>query len=65
MVQGMLDALMETGWISPGWQVKFTCTIPSGARVCNFVFWRASDDEKADWELYSRKLERRALKESR
>jgi hypothetical protein len=64
MVQGMLDALLETGWISPDWQVKFTCTIPSGAKVCNFVFWKASGEEKAAWELYTGKLEQRALKKS-
>ena len=65
LVQGMLDALLETGWISPDWQVKFTCTIPAGAKVCNFVFWKASGKEKAEWELYTGKLEQRALKESR
>jgi hypothetical protein len=65
MVQGMLDGLMETGWIGSDWQVKFTCTIPAGAKVCNFIFWKASTQEKADWELYTGKLEQRALKESR
>ena len=64
MVQGMLDALQETGWIGPGWQVKFTCTIPAGARVCNFIFWKASAQEKTEWEQYTQKLEQRALRES-
>ena len=61
MVQGMLDALFDMGWISKDWQVKFTCTIPAGAKVCNFVFWKASGEEKTAWELYTGKLEQRAL----
>ena len=64
LVQGMLDALFETGWVRPGWQVKFTCTIPAGAKVCTFVFWRASDQEQAEWEIYTKKLEQRALKKT-
>jgi hypothetical protein len=64
LVQGMLDAMQDIGWISPDWQVKFTCTIPAGADVCTFVLWRASGQEKADWELYTRRLEDRALKDS-
>ncbi|MCX6001214.1 MAG: hypothetical protein NTY79_01555 [Chloroflexi bacterium] len=62
MVQGMLDALFDMGWISRDWQVKFTCTIPAGAKVCNFVFWKASGEEKTAWELYTGKLEQRALR---
>lgn len=62
LVQGMLDALHETGWISPGWQVKFNCTIPAGARVCTFVLRKSSPHEQAEWELYTKKLENKALK---
>ncbi len=61
LVQGMLDAVQEKGWVSPDWQVRFTCTIPSGGKVCNFVLWRASGQEKAEWELYTQKLELKAL----
>jgi len=64
LVQGMLDAMMDSGWVSKDWQVKFTCTIPAGAEVCTFVFWRASGQEKADWEMHTKRLEQRALKES-
>jgi hypothetical protein len=64
LVQGMLDAVQEIGWVSPEWQVKFTCTIPAGAKVCTFVLWRASGREKAEWESYTQKLENRALKEA-
>jgi hypothetical protein len=61
LVQGMLDAVQEKGWVSPDWQVKFTCTIPSGARVCTFILWKASGAEKAEWESYTKKLEQKAL----
>ena len=64
LVQGMLDALFETGWISSDWQVKFTGTIPAGARVCTFVLWKANGLEKAEWELYTVKLEQRAIKDA-
>jgi hypothetical protein len=64
LVQGMLPALMDKGWVSKDWQAKFTCTIPAGAGVCTFVLWRASGLDKSEWELYSKRLEGRALKES-
>lgn len=65
LVQGMLEAFSETGWISRDWQVKFTCTIPSGSPVCNFVLWKSTPQEKAEWEMYTAKLEQKALKQSR
>ena len=64
LVQGMLDALFETGWISSNWQVKFSCTIPAGASVCTFILWKATGLEKAEWELYTKKLEQRAIKDA-
>jgi hypothetical protein len=62
LVAGMLPVLMDKGWVGRDWQVRFTCAIPAGARVCTFVFWRASDQEKSDWELYTRRLGQKALK---
>lgn len=59
-VQGMLDAAGEFGW-PPGWQVRFTRTIPAGAGTCHFVVWRASAEEKAAWEAYTEQLEKKAL----
>ena len=64
LVQGMLDALFDTGWISSDWQVKFTCTIPAGAQVCTFILWKATGLEKAEWEMYTKKLEQRAIKDA-
>jgi len=64
LVQGMLDALFETGWTGSDWQVKFTCTIPAGAKVCTFVMWKAGELEKAEWDIYTVKLEQRALRDA-
>ncbi len=60
LVQGMIEALQEKE-PTAGWQVRFTQTIPAGAETCRFVLWRASDDERTQWELYSEQLERKAL----
>ena len=59
-VQGMLDAAMETGLMGD-WQVRFAQTIPAGAPTCRFVLWRASAQEKSEWEKYSAALDKKAL----
>ncbi len=59
-VQGMLEAAREKGMLSE-WQVRFTRTIPAGAETCHFELWRAPDEEKSQWEKYSRQLELKAL----
>ena len=32
-----------------------------GAQTCHFTLWRATDEEKAQWEGYTRLLEAKAL----
>jgi hypothetical protein len=59
-VQGMLDAAKETGLMGD-WQVRFTRTIPAGAETCRFVLWKATAQEKSEWEKYSDALSRKAL----
>jgi predicted hydrocarbon binding protein len=59
-VQGMLEAVKEKGMMGD-WQVRFTQTIPAGAETCHFELWRASDEEKSQWEKYSEQLELKAL----
>ena len=59
-VQGMLEAVREKGLLTD-WQVRFTQTIPAGADTCRFVLWRDPVGEKSQWELYSERLERKAL----
>ncbi len=63
-VQGMLDALAETG-ISKGFQVRFDSTIPSGSSTCHFTIWKASEQETAAWESYTRVLEEKALRKAK
>lgn len=63
LVQGMLDALEETGLVQD-FQLRFDCTIPAGARTCHFTIWRGSEEEKAAWENYTRQLEEKALSKS-
>ena len=45
LVQGMLEALEETG-LAQGFQIRFDCTIPAGAKTCHFTLWRGSADGK-------------------
>lgn len=60
-VQGMMEALQEKGR-EEGWQVKFTSTIPAGGETCHFELWKATPEEKSEWEKYTEQLERKALK---
>jgi hypothetical protein len=60
-VQGMVDALQETG-LAPGFQVRFDTTIPTGAATCHFTLWKATDEEGQAWKQYTKQLEEKALK---
>ena len=62
-VQGMIDAAKDIA-IRDGWQMKFTEIIPAGAEKCRFQIWRATDQEKSEWERYSAKLDAKALEMS-
>ena len=61
LVQGLLDALEETGQ-ARGFQLRFDCTIPAGAGTCHFTIWRGGEEEKKAWEEHTRQLEEKALK---
>ncbi len=41
--------------------MRFDSTIPSGSQTCHFTAWKASPEEKAQWEAYTRLLEKKAL----
>jgi hypothetical protein len=41
--------------------VRFDSTIPAGAETCHFTMWRATEDEKAEWQKYTQLLEEKAL----
>jgi len=59
-VQGMIAAAREHGK-SFGFEVRFDTTIPSGAETCHFTLWKASDEEKEQWDGYTKLLEAKAL----
>ncbi len=61
LVQGMLEALEETGLVR-GFQLRFDCTIPAGAKTCHFTIWRGSEEEEKAWTEYTRQLEAQALR---
>ena len=60
-VQGMLEALKEFSGLE-NFQVRFDSTIPAGAPTCHFTIWKASDEEKSEWEKYTKLVELKALK---
>jgi hypothetical protein len=44
-----------------GFEVRFDTTIPSGAPTCHFTLWRATEEEKQQWEGTTRMIEAKAL----
>ena len=69
-VQGMIDAAQEyargdSGSPGFGFQVRFDSTIPAGAPTCHFTMWKATDEQRAQWEAYTRVLEHKALAHAR
>lgn len=61
LVQGIINYFHEH-FLSSDFQVEFKSTIPSGAEVCHFVIERKKPGESDKWEVYSKLLERKALK---
>ena len=63
-VQGMIEAAQEFGGRF-GFQVRFDSTIPAGAKTCHFTLWRGSEEDRQQWESYTRLLESKALLRAR
>ncbi len=63
-VQGMLDAAREHAG-QFGFEVRFDTTIPSGSTTCHFTMWKATDEDRARWESYTKALEQKALAKAR
>ena len=66
----MIDAAQEyargnAGAPGFGFEVRFDSTIPAGAPTCHFTMWKASDEERAQWQGYTRVLERKAIAHAR
>jgi hypothetical protein len=64
LVQGMIEAMREK-FPQADFQVRFTQTIPAGAKVCNFEISRKKPGDKDEWETYSGLLEKKALEKSK
>jgi hypothetical protein len=62
LVQGIINAFREFNPFKLDYQVEFTKTIPAGAKCCNFVINEKKPGESDKWEVYSKLLERKALK---
>jgi len=60
-VQGMIDAAQDHA-DRMGFQIRFESTIPAGAETCHFTMWQADEQERAQWELLTEKLEKKALR---
>jgi hypothetical protein len=60
-VQGMMDAAKDYGGKHGFFDVRFDTTIPSGATTCHFTMWKASAEEKEEWQKYTALLEEKAL----
>jgi hypothetical protein len=61
-VQGMIDAAGDVAKGQGfGFEVRFDTTIPSGAETCHFTLWKATDDEKRQWQEYTALLDEKAL----
>jgi hypothetical protein len=63
-VAGMIEAAREIAG-QFGFEVRFDTTIPAGAPTCHFTLWKATDEEKAQWDGYTKLLEAKALTRAR
>jgi len=61
LVQGIINYFRDY-FLNSEFQVEFKSTIPSGAEVCHFVIERKKPGESDKWEVYSKLLERKAIK---
>jgi hypothetical protein len=67
-VQGMIDAATEYAkahGFPMEFEVRFDTTIPSGAPTCHFTLWRATGDERVQWQAYTHLLEAKAIVRAR
>ncbi|MFX1588224.1 MAG: hypothetical protein ACFFC1_08720 [Promethearchaeota archaeon] len=62
LVQGIINAFRDSGVLKNEYQIKFKNIIPAGAETCLFVISKKKPGENDNWEEYSKKLEKKALK---
>lgn len=61
LVQGLINYFREV-YTKSDFQVEFKSTIPAGADCCKFIFSRKKHGESDKWEIYSKELEKRAIR---
>ncbi|MEJ2248245.1 MAG: hypothetical protein P8Y70_08815 [Candidatus Lokiarchaeota archaeon] len=61
LVQGIIEFFRDEVFKITDFQIEFKSTIPSGANSCKFKIYRKQQGEKDKWEIYSEKLEEKAL----
>ena len=62
LVQGIINAAKENNPFNTDYQIEITNTLPAGAKCCNFQINEKKLGESDKWEIYSKLLERKALK---
>jgi len=62
LVQGIINAFRDSNILDNEYQIEFTKTIPAGAECCNFIISEKKPGEIDKWEVYSKMLEKKALK---
>ncbi|MFX0044131.1 MAG: hypothetical protein ACFE8L_14545 [Candidatus Hodarchaeota archaeon] len=65
LVQGIINAFRDSNKLSKEYQIEFTRTIPAGAECCTFIISEKKPGEQDKWEVYSKILEKKALKQKR
>ena len=65
LVQGIINAFRDSNILDNEYQIEFTKTIPAGAECCNFIISEKRPGEIDKWEVYSKMLEKKALKKKR
>lgn len=65
LVQGIINAFRDYNILDNEYQIEFTKTIPAGAECCNFIISEKRPGEIDKWEVYSKMLEKKALKKKR
>jgi hypothetical protein len=63
LVQGIINAFMDSGLLKYDYQIEFKSTIPSGAETCSFSIIRKQEGEPDKWEQYSRNLAEKSLRD--
>ncbi len=62
LVQGIINAFRDSNILDKEYQIEFTKTIPTGAECCTFIISEKKPGEIDKWEVYSKMLEKKALK---